>query len=778
MTDPQEPLTEKNPAILSMDRFMDACCCFFLSAGLLYALYKPLAQEPASSWAFACLPLLFLLPAFLLGRRLPVVFVACSAIFLLLGYTNESPWFITSVDFVRWWAGGFVPANADFFHYYYVAVRLLLAGAVTLGLWLLIRCRLHFWLLLLGCPIAVAAVAYFGLRGFNISIYLLAAGLAPLAAAGTVSRNRLARGRAAAYAMPITLIVLGIAYVALPADTAALRWVPLGDKVEEWRETARVYYWEWRIRNESISAFDLTEEYHASLGGPIEPGRLRMMTVMASEPMLLKGAVYDQYTGHSWKKNVTHFVDVLYAGEVYSFVENGVSAKAVAFTPETPESELDRILGLTPSPGSEHPLAPFARRISAEITLLHPQEPRLFYGGRIYSFSSGYDIEPFLEQNAELKSWQPLNVGWRYEFSGLTLDRAMPGFAAAVADSYQRQDIQEQRENHLDIMQLGIYRQLPAGEDYLTIRHFVQELVNEGLAEGESRGPYDQALLLEHWLRNNCAYTLAPKEPPDDKDFVLHFLETREGYCAYYATAMVIMARMLDISARYVTGYALLPLGDSGRYEATQATAHAWAELFFDGVGWLPFDPTGQADYTESGWLSGSNLEDNEPFHMQIGGGAVVDPVVDGRLLWLAVLIFIAAALLSSALIFIRRLSAYRLPKLRKRFAPGIVLEIYYRDLLGQLDMLGWQRAPAETIIVFAQRIGGYLPWQSRQLRDLSAAICALRYGGLTPDEDSLLNAAALHDDFEDMLQRKLNRSRYYSYRVLHGPKARSAMRP
>jgi hypothetical protein len=82
--------------------------------------------------------------------------------------------------------------------------------------------------------------------------------------------------------------------------------------------------------------------------------------------------------------------------------------------------------------------------------------------------------------------------------------------------------------------------------------------------------------------------------PPTDQDIADYFLfDLKKGYCDYYATTMVVMARSVGLPARLVAGYA------SGTYIPTTATyivrgadAHAWTEVYFDDIGWVEFEPT------------------------------------------------------------------------------------------------------------------------------------------------------------------------------------------
>ena len=105
--------------------------------------------------------------------------------------------------------------------------------------------------------------------------------------------------------------------------------------------------------------------------------------------------------------------------------------------------------------------------------------------------------------------------------------------------------------------------------------------------------PYDRALAIEHYLRG-YDYTLALPAPPPNRDVVDYFLfDLRKGYCDYYATAMVVLARAAGLPARLVVGYAAgSHVPGSAQYGVTQADAHSWAEVYFAGIGWIEFEPT------------------------------------------------------------------------------------------------------------------------------------------------------------------------------------------
>jgi transglutaminase-like putative cysteine protease len=121
-----------------------------------------------------------------------------------------------------------------------------------------------------------------------------------------------------------------------------------------------------------------------------------------------------------------------------------------------------------------------------------------------------------------------------------------------------------------------------------------QRVVNLTLSLIEDvHNPYDRAKIIEKYLRQ-FEYTTDLPIPPVDVDIADYFLfDLRKGYCDYFATAMVVMARAAYLPARLVVGYSRGTYDVANdRYVVTEADAHSWPEIYFDGVGWVPFEPT------------------------------------------------------------------------------------------------------------------------------------------------------------------------------------------
>lgn len=113
------------------------------------------------------------------------------------------------------------------------------------------------------------------------------------------------------------------------------------------------------------------------------------------------------------------------------------------------------------------------------------------------------------------------------------------------------------------------------------------------------------AALVSAWLEENTSYSLTPPDLPFGEDPIEYFLgESRIGYCMHYASAGVMILREMGVPARYASGY-VIDRSDMfnilGRYEGTvlDSNAHAWVEIYLDGIGWLPYEMT--KGYTVAG---------------------------------------------------------------------------------------------------------------------------------------------------------------------------------
>jgi transglutaminase-like putative cysteine protease len=135
---------------------------------------------------------------------------------------------------------------------------------------------------------------------------------------------------------------------------------------------------------------------------------------------------------------------------------------------------------------------------------------------------------------------------------------------------------------------------------------------------GESGSDYEKAEKIRREIANRIKYNINAAATPGGRDPVDHVLfDQKEAYCDVFASAMVIMSRSVGIPARYVTGYLPSPenADAAGRYVVLESDAHAWAELFFEGVGWVVFDATVGAEAVPGGEQGAST--DDRPWYQR-----------------------------------------------------------------------------------------------------------------------------------------------------------------
>jgi hypothetical protein len=122
-----------------------------------------------------------------------------------------------------------------------------------------------------------------------------------------------------------------------------------------------------------------------------------------------------------------------------------------------------------------------------------------------------------------------------------------------------------------------------------------------GLARRITAGqptPYGAVRAIENYLGAHYRYSeFAPIKRLALRTFLLH---DRRGYCQHFSGAMALMLRMLGIPARVAAGFSPGRAESEGNYLVTDFDSHAWVEAYFNGIGWVTFDPTPAAAPAQS----------------------------------------------------------------------------------------------------------------------------------------------------------------------------------
>lgn len=137
---------------------------------------------------------------------------------------------------------------------------------------------------------------------------------------------------------------------------------------------------------------------------------------------------------------------------------------------------------------------------------------------------------------------------------------------------------------------------------YDNIDRLVGELTSGGyfFGAGDNVSRLKTANGVCRYFKENFKYSLTVDNGGDDVVLDNFLYNTKEGHCALFATAAVLALRDMGIPSRYVTGYVVSGDGnftsDGYLYTLREKDLHAWIEVYFDGIGWFPFDPTAAVD--------------------------------------------------------------------------------------------------------------------------------------------------------------------------------------
>ncbi len=244
------------------------------------------------------------------------------------------------------------------------------------------------------------------------------------------------------------------------------------------------------------------------------------------------------------------------------------------------------------------------------------------------------------------------------------------------------------------------------GSDYAR----VYDLALEWTAGEET--PYDAVKAIESRLQEEYDYAERVPTRPIPLDGFL--FQERRGYCQQFSGAMALMLRMVGIPARVAAGFSPGSYNrDTGEFRVRDLDAHSWVEVYFTGVGWVPFDPTpirAPAE-SQSGFLatSAARGDAGEVANPRAGvaasergtdlGGQLAD---DGGAGWIlrVLALMVLAALAALLVMVVLRVRA------RRGLTPDQLAEAQLAELRRALARLDWEVPAATTLLGLERRLG------------------------------------------------------------------------
>lgn len=251
------------------------------------------------------------------------------------------------------------------------------------------------------------------------------------------------------------------------------------------------------------------------------------------------------------------------------------------------------------------------------------------------------------------------------------------------------------KKSDIKKLPLAFRRYISTNNIPVSIANLAKKITND------ETNPYKKALLIDRYLKNNYSYDLSIGSDPDGVDSTEYFLFNRNsGYCEQFSSALALMSRSVGIPSRVITGY--LP-GDynplTGLYEVRALDAHAWVELYFDGAGWVEFEPTPSFELAQ--------IKDS-PFYLSEFIDFIKKSKVynffakqSGNILWTFSMVLIAIASIVTFIFIFHIIKIITLKKLVKTDPINRQLLFY----LKQFRKYGIVRRNSETLLELSHRL-------------------------------------------------------------------------
>lgn len=341
----------------------------------------------------------------------------------------------------------------------------------------------------------------------------------------------------------------------------------------------------------ALAATALVLLTHQRQSGAAAAKTAALMLTQAAPFMLLLFVLFPRISGPLWglpsdaHAGLTGLSDTMTPGSISHLLRSDAIAFRAKFAGPPPAQirlywrgpVLDRFDGRSwraspASAGTRLPYRTEGEAIDYQVTLEPDNKPWLF----ALEMPGNIPADARISADYQLLSRTPVRARLRYAL------RSYPGVRAGLDESQARlsQDLQ-----------------LPPDIDpraRALAERWRSELGSDADAQALIRR------MLDYYRRNAFAYTLNP--PLSGRDAVDDFLfETRRGYCEHFASSFVFMMRAAGLPARVVTGYQggeVNPV--DGTLIVRQSDAHAWAEVWLAGRGWVRVDPTAVVAPTRS----------------------------------------------------------------------------------------------------------------------------------------------------------------------------------
>lgn len=572
------------------------------------------------------------------------------------------------------------------------------------------------------------------------------------------------------YLAPICLL-LAVLAVAMPSKEEPLQWTTVRnfyenvkDQIERW-STDLDYYMRKHSNEFFISLTGYSEENGklANDNGNLikdEKVAMRFSGSVRNRAVYLIGSVSDIYTGYSWEKSRTDYLteeqeykldylELAYAlsRQDLEKLENNRYVERV-----TVKVQYDNIKTKTffyPLKTSWFNLlsdSTFPQAAPSNITFEKPKGRGTTYEGVFFEMNlKGEEFVKMLEE-ADTFSYDTAQSVKLDSFEWLENNTLMHDNSNSFINRWDFYELFGERAKLIKEK----YTMLP---EELPVR--VKELAEDITADYDTT--YDKLKAIEAYLQT-YTYSLSPTNPPEGQDFVDYFLfEGKAGYCTSYATAMAVLGRCIGVPMRYLEGFvAKFEYQDeNSMYPIKNSQAHAWAEAYIEGVGWIPFEATSPFISTRyTTWIDEKETEEIgqvDPGHYEgeipegyipYNGGFVMPEIAEKKStneVLTGILVTVGAVLILLIIIITYyNVLKYRYRKDYNKADTGRKMYLMFLKVLEILKKEGFQMEEQETILMLAHRVKDHFHYDRITFYDVANVFMRYRYAEELVSEEDL----------------------------------------
>lgn len=528
---------------------------------------------------------------------------------------------------------------------------------------------------------------------------------------------------AAAFLLPVIILFI-LVIVMLPSDSRPIEWKGIKNAADG--VLSLVEEISYRItKRGSDELFSLKSigfgEGEKRLGGNLKESDRAVFHVAQHgeqyQPIYIVGSVKDSYTGDEWKADS----DKAAANDDYNVdIYEKLYYLYVSGLPASEENEMFHPLSLTGRYDSLRSKSLFYPVNTRQINFWEGREPLTYVNGNLFFHQVRKREARYTAYMIEWNMKHPVLLDYlrsqeRMEVKNRALSRDL-----WIAET--KNTLFQEGKDWLPLKEEYFFRTLPAllkerqgiiEEHYKKLPAHLPRRVYE-LAEEitESyKNDYDKINAIKAYLLQ-FDYSINPGKVPEKQDFVDYFLfQGQRGYCTYFATSMAVLSRCIGLPSRYVEGFMVNPEieNEKGDYVITSANAHAWAEIYLEGFGWMMIEATpgydGAAqttDWARAGADAGLSQIPEEVIEAPEIPAVVPKPPAahsiikkQPLLLTIPVVIVLGFVLLLILIFFVKKQG-----RIRKYKKSGQRERIYlnFAEILFYLSLLNYQLKPGETI--------------------------------------------------------------------------------